>query len=244
MEQGIPRVLTHTEVKLVLISFLEKQGWKSIKDQRRKIFKLVFRQSMKELTFESFNPHPDAVFEKDGSLFAMEIKPEYVTLGEIQRGIGQCALLLACPEYKPYLVISENWYGELVSVFIRLNWLGVITYKGKQMRIAQELCSTGVIIREEEAHTHKCQRCSYTWKSSLMQPKVCPKCKSYDWQEKKQEELVCKRCGHRWVPNLDIVLRCPHCRSRYWNAITVEEWNLKYGDLTKAILNRLDNPEE
>jgi len=29
----------------------------------------------------------------------------------------------------------------------------------------------------------KCKRCGYIWKSKLVLPKQCPRCKRYDWNK-------------------------------------------------------------
>ena len=31
----------------------------------------------------------------------------------------------------------------------------------------------------------KCKRCKYEWDSNIDKPKVCPKCKRYDWDDDK-----------------------------------------------------------
>ena len=33
--------------------------------------------------------------------------------------------------------------------------------------------------------SNKCERCSYEWVGRKKEPKVCPRCKSYDWRKEK-----------------------------------------------------------
>lgn len=37
-----------------------------------------------------------------------------------------------------------------------------------------------------KVYEHECQRphCGHTWQSKLQRPVVCPRCKSYSWDEK------------------------------------------------------------
>lgn len=34
---------------------------------------------------------------------------------------------------------------------------------------------------------YKCFRCGHIWDSRVKNPKACPKCKSYKWEEKPKE---------------------------------------------------------
>jgi len=37
---------------------------------------------------------------------------------------------------------------------------------------------------------HHCQRCGWNWVSKLGRPpRTCPRCKSYDWQKPRKEEV-------------------------------------------------------
>lgn len=33
----------------------------------------------------------------------------------------------------------------------------------------------------------KCKKCNYEWESRIENPKVCPRCKSYNWNKEKEE---------------------------------------------------------
>ena len=35
---------------------------------------------------------------------------------------------------------------------------------------------------------NKCEKCEYEWIPRMKDPKTCPRCKSYDWKEKKEDE--------------------------------------------------------
>ena len=35
--------------------------------------------------------------------------------------------------------------------------------------------------------TNKCSKCKHEWLSRVEDPKQCPRCKRYDWKEKKKE---------------------------------------------------------
>ena len=43
------------------------------------------------------------------------------------------------------------------------------------------------IIMVAKMFKHKCLRCSWEWDSQLELPVACPRCKRYDWNEKKKE---------------------------------------------------------
>lgn len=225
--EELTRYLTHIEVLKALTNFMQEQGWQRIKDKRYKFFHL----------------NPDAVFQKMGyPLIIVEVKPEYLTIDEVRKGIGQCAQVLAYPEYRPYFVIPEKWYFEFSNVFAKLPWLGIIAYVGKQMRLAAGLAEDGIapVRPEVKFYEHKCRRCEYQWISTLEEPKVCASCKSRDWRMPSRTEVKCKKCGYKWVPKTDDLPQCcPHCKSRYWNTMTLAEW-----DEGKAILQALTYRKE
>ena len=78
-----------------------------------------------------------------------------------------------------------------------------------------------------------CKRCGFEWfpmRGKL--PAVCPRCKSYYWNEEKKEKvntsiaikekantypLRCLRCGYEWTSPKEVPKTCPRCRSRCWN---------------------------
>jgi len=52
-----------------------------------------------------------------------------------------------------------------------------------------------------------CLRCEHKWISIKGDPKVCPRCKSYKWNEPMKTN-ICKKCGNQTFTKYGI---CPKC---------------------------------
>jgi len=63
----------------------------------------------------------------------------------------------------------------------------------------------------------RCARCGYEWGSTSEEPRRCPSCGTYHWNEP-PKTYSCLRCGHKWTAKRDWPpKRCPKCRSVAWN---------------------------
>lgn len=84
--------------------------------------------------------HPDAIFVKppNDEFVTIEVKPEFCGLPEIFRGIGQTVYFLPFKNFRPYLVIPEDWYIPLKQVFSELYMMGVVIYTKANMRVVQQ----------------------------------------------------------------------------------------------------------
>lgn len=62
-----------------------------------------------------------------------------------------------------------------------------------------------------------CNKCGYTWEGFKNNPKRCPKCSSYGWNQV-SVKVRCQKCGYIWNPRgLKTPCRCPKCRSTTWD---------------------------
>ena len=41
---------------------------------------------------------------------------------------------------------------------------------------------------KEQTYQHKCLRCGHSWESRLVRPKVCPRCKSYVFDQPRKRD--------------------------------------------------------
>lgn len=69
----------------------------------------------------------------------------------------------------------------------------------------------------------QCQDCDHSWTPRYPDPpKVCPECKSYEWDENGGGEVSfdgveCQRCGECWAPRGDdLPLVCHSCKRYDW----------------------------
>ena len=61
-----------------------------------------------------------------------------------------------------------------------------------------------------------CMRCGYEWRSKDKDPKRCPGCGTYKWEEK-PTIFHCVKCDYIWNGKRDwSPKRCPSCRSTTW----------------------------
>ncbi len=42
----------------------------------------------------------------------------------------------------------------------------------------------------EKNKKYKCMRCKYSWKARTKKPRICPRCKSKNWNKKKISDIV------------------------------------------------------
>lgn len=62
-----------------------------------------------------------------------------------------------------------------------------------------------------------CPRCKYEWTNRTLNPKACPRCKTYlDRPELEPIEYrhKCDRCEHEWTSNRKNPKTCPICKNR------------------------------
>ena len=90
---------------------------------------------------------------------------------------------------------------------------------------------TNVLV--EEGHAAgvmlHCKRCNHRWLSRCADPKRCPNCCSYLWNEFPRMH-ICLRCGHTWRSrNGREPVICPKCKTSKWN-MSNEIYQEKYGD--------------
>ena len=57
-----------------------------------------------------------------------------------------------------------------------------INIRPQKQEIEQEEKQKENPLKEYKRPINKCLRCGYVWKSYSENPKVCPRCKSYQWQ--------------------------------------------------------------
>lgn len=84
---------------------------------------------------------PDLKLRKPGVAYLafMEVKPPYVGVGEINKGIGECASYLWRKDVKPYLVIHQNHFVSFSKLLNQpeLYWLGVYAYDNHILRLVK-----------------------------------------------------------------------------------------------------------
>lgn len=63
----------------------------------------------------------------------------------------------------------------------------------------------------------RCLRCGNKWHPRLEKPKMCPDCKSRDWDiplEDNPNNHKCKNCGYSWKSRMRQPTYCPNCTSK------------------------------
>lgn len=53
----------------------------------------------------------------------------------------------------------------------------------KKTKMRDILMKTKIIIKMKK----QCKKCYYEWESRINNPKVCPRCKSYNWNKTKEK---------------------------------------------------------
>jgi hypothetical protein len=96
---------------------------------------------------KQFVIRPDLIYvyleAKPVRFLVFEIKPSYITLDELARGIGECVAHFTSSYFKPvesWLVIYQETFQEYQRLLLGtpyLEWLGILTY-GINMRITKK----------------------------------------------------------------------------------------------------------
>ncbi len=68
-----------------------------------------------------------------------------------------------------------------------------------------------------EPFHHKCKSCGKEWSSGKADPRVCPACKSYRWQDDPFTH-TCLACRYTWHNYKVHPATCPKCRSNEWDS--------------------------
>jgi len=114
--------LSHKQVVGAFIRTVAKgQDFERIKNRRY--------IAEKGLSFNDFRG-PDLIYQRENEFWGFEIKPSYVTILEVERGIGQCAISQVCGLY-PYLVLHQETFKERARFLTLMRWLGIIVYSNK-----------------------------------------------------------------------------------------------------------------
>lgn len=78
-----------------------------------------------------------------------------------------------------------------------------------------------------------CVRCGYEWGSTSEDPRRCPNCGTYHWNEAPRT-YGCLRCGHSWTAKREWPpKRCPKCRSISWNSEKKDVHEERHSDSRK-----------
>ncbi len=114
----INKSVSHQEVETMIRKFMKVHGYTKVKGSKKN------------------NARPDDIFKKgDAPSLTFEYKPFPADQIMIMAGIGQCLNYLAsypeCP--KCYLVIHEQDFFKLKSVFRYVPWLGLLIYRDTQI---------------------------------------------------------------------------------------------------------------
>lgn len=70
---------------------------------------------------------PDLLYWDGDKFIGFEIKPVDISIGEIEKGIGQCALSTAS-DIHSFLVLSLDTWNSVSYIISRLGWLGIMAY--------------------------------------------------------------------------------------------------------------------
>lgn len=86
--------------------------------------------------------------------------------------------------------------GKTLRINFTINLLGAFTFLANLPIIIRVECKKGLQMTEAVAQQVECRRCGHKWTPRTASPKVCPRCKHYDWNtwgveyevEKKSQE--------------------------------------------------------
>lgn len=66
-----------------------------------------------------------------------------------------------------------------------------------------------------------CKKCNHEWVARRDTPTICPRCRSYRWQDDVPAVILhshtCLRCGNEWQGRLGQPKQCPKCKSQRWD---------------------------
>lgn len=117
--------LTHKEVETLCDMSLLSQNWER--------HELVLGKGFKPEE-EPLPGIPDRVYQKEGQVLFLEIKPGNCTNGELRRGLGQ--IMSYYPyDVKAYLVLSQEQWNRFKATIKFFSWLGVLIYDSETYRV-------------------------------------------------------------------------------------------------------------
>lgn len=136
-----PIMNTHKQVEALIDSFMKEQGW----------------ERLKIVNWAEDLGRPDRVYARGEDTVIMELKPEDISMWELQRGIGQ-ALFFSLYKAKIYLVFEQSIW-ETFGEVLKLGLFGVFTYRALDKRfdmvIQQKAPLPGNIPLDVEAFKHR-----------------------------------------------------------------------------------------